>query len=744
MDKKHIFILVFSLLLIVILSLIPIVSAEVDSIDGDLTYYWEGTTDMENISMHHNLTAGGVASHDIGGACLIGGCLDLTNNNDNFTVSSVAGVNLSAENLTLNFWVKLSDYNVAVAHSTPFSIGDGTVLLDVAELAGSNEIVIHRFGRANGNEFRITGNQSLGVWNMYTFVKNGTSRLMYRNGTLLYAGDSADSSVYAGVLHFGSYIGGVYEMEGWIDEIGYWNASLNSSDVTRLWNNGAGRTYGITSSYNQYSSKDSATEGEKITFNLSLTLTNIGTAEALLIYNNKSYLPDTTTKVNANNYFFSHEITIPSDSGNTSGNTINWHWDYNITDTEDASTTVQQQKVYELSIDDCTAYGSPFLNITFREEANNTLLNITSRETAELEIDLTLTSRSNTSIYYDYNHTYYNTTNLQLCIPSGIMNNTDNEYKFDFIAHYFTDYHSEEFHYIDNETISNATIKRTIDLRDLDLDDSTTFVASYTDESNLLVKGAIINVLRKYVGDGVFRIVEAEKTNDDGETLLHLTEEDVVYIFNVSLENKQLFLSEEYRVYCASTTEVCSINLNAEITIPSLPDDWDRIEGGTYYLSADRDTRIVTLAFNNDETATWNLTLYKYSNNESEANTIIGSNQTTLKDGSITLYVPLNYGNASYYGAIYYNGEWIANKFVDLKERGVDYFGQNIGMFMVALIVLTLGLMALSQGVGVIVITILGVIFASISYLLDIGWVTLMYIICAGAIIIWKINRGRG
>ena len=59
-------------------------------------------------------------------------------------------------------------------------------------------------------------------------------------------------------------------------------------------------------------------------------------------------------------------------------------------------------------------------------------------------------------------------------------------------------------------------------------------------------------------------------------------------------------------------------------------------------------------------------------------------------------------------------------------------------------IVLAMMLMAVTGGAGFIVVTILAVIVISIMQLVDLSWMAIISIICAGAIIIWKLVNRRG
>ena len=102
--------------------------------------------------------------------------------------------------------------------------------------------------------------------------------------------------------------------------------------------------------------------------------------------------------------------------------------------------------------------------------------------------------------------------------------------------------------------------------------------------------------------------------------------------------------------------------------------------------------------------------------------------------GSVGLRVPLAYGNKTFFAVVYNNNTFVKSAWIDLTDRGQDYFG-TFGAILGALIVLAMMLMAVSEGAGFIVFTILALITVSIMKLVDLNWMALVSIICAGAII---------
>ncbi|MBY9021843.1 MAG: hypothetical protein KGD67_12365, partial [Candidatus Lokiarchaeota archaeon] len=147
------------------------------------------------------------------------------------------------------------------------------------------------------------------------------------------------------------------------------------------------------------------------------------------------------------------------------------------------------------------------------------------------------------SMTWIYNSTVSNYPELLVCVPSGLFNTTN--YSLDLTAEYSTDHHVQEFYYVDNQTLHVGNSSTNVSLMDLNLDDSTTFLFSFEDANGLIVPNAIVQVLRYYIGDGLFREVERSKEDDNGETHMHLLEEDVIYKFIITLENQVLLKNDQ-------------------------------------------------------------------------------------------------------------------------------------------------------------------------------------------------------
>lgn len=532
-----------------------------------------------------------------------------------------------------------------------------------------------------------------------------------------------------------------------------WFCFGNSSDNTISLST-SNRTLNVTATYTvtPFSDQSVVGEGADVIFTLYINKTNLKTdyvnTYAILNLNHTSYDDPVTTKEN-DYYKFVKTITVPEGWGVGGGRNIPWNWSYAITNgdiLQNKTTANSTLTVYTMDLNVCGgAYNQTVLNISLRDEATDTLIsyNGTTNRTTEVGIDVDVTNRDGSKTW-TYFSNFTNTTEFSICVPYEIINTT--EYSMDFIADYEskTDY-VNEFLYFDNYNLTLSSAPKFVYLRNLLSADSTTFIVSYENEDGALVKDVVISLLRDYVGNGTFKEVEAGKTNNDGETLLHFVEEDVIYKFNVSINGVQDYLSEPYRVYCVAGEE-CRISLQKLGDVPSFPDDWDQLAIGTYNISSNQTTRFITLAFNLNQSAVINLSVFEYTENQSQADILIGQNSATMGSGygERTLYIPLSYGNTSFYYVIYSDDAFVASGWTSLKEQAQDYFGSSgMVIFLVALIIMALALMAISQGTGMIIFAIFGLIIVSILQLVTLPYGILIYIIISGFIIIIKLGRRR-
>jgi hypothetical protein len=489
----------------------------------------------------------------------------------------------------------------------------------------------------------------------------------------------------------------------------------------------------------QYENADPIAEGSSSTVYLNINSTSfaIGDADAIITYNNSEYSPTSKTVVNTNTILFSYTFPITSGWGNSTGKTYSYNWTYNTTQLSTRNTSTQTQTIISFGIDDCSVYSVRIANFSLKDEQSNAYLsNATSKK---IEIETLTTSLSNPNITWSYSNSWTNRSSVVLCVPSGILNNTN--LTIDITAGFEMDGYVREFWYLDNGTLSknqypfNSYTAVNVSLMDLLTTDSTTFLFEFTDEDGLQVEDAIVHVYRKYIGGGLFREVERSRQDNNGQTHVHLVEEDVIYYFVVTQNGQIIYTSDTYNAKCLTTP--------CEITLSASPDtiDWNVIdnEGGKYAVTTDRDARTVTTTFSIDSIETVNMSLYIFNGANA---TLVNSTSLSATAGTLSMTVPIVYGNQTFFVAIYRSGEFIKSAWIDMTTTGKDYFGTT-GAILGGLVILAMMLMAITEGAGFIVVTVLALIVVSVMKLVDLNWMALISIVCAGGIILWKLVNRR-
>jgi len=472
-------------------------------------------------------------------------------------------------------------------------------------------------------------------------------------------------------------------------------------------------------------------EGTTGSFYINITTTQ-ATVTPYLIYNGTSYTGSCSSS--GSNFVCSKGISIPvvtSDLNHT------FYWSFLLADASIINSTSHGVAVTNFGIDDCSTNSVIIMNLSLKEENNNTFLTNT---TNLIEVELSIKTLSGVEVI-SYNKTWNGENNVSICINDTL---TTENYKLDLTSSFTSGIYVTEFYHIDEGDLNATVIPIQVNLMDLLTADSTSFLFNYFDENGLSVDDIIIHVFRKYIGEGLFREVERSKQNIEGDTIVHLIEEDVIYYFRVSLNSIYLFTSGTYNALCDTTPCTITLQKGGEFQEFEDDDDWDLIEGGGYNLYANSVTREVNLTFSTATPSTFNLTVYKIG--ETGNYESVGSDAETGTSGSVSVIVPLVSGNVTFFGVVRQDDEFVTSRWIDWDNKASSYFGDVLAIFLASLIILSLGLMAISDGGSVtIVFVLLGLVLTSILGLIrftdSVGLGILIYFVLTGGILVWKLTK---
>jgi len=675
-------------------------------------------------------------------------CANTTNNGGNFRIGKhpvldVRNFNGGIDELGF-FSSPLTAYDISLiwnggAGSYPYTLGSNTFLK-----VGDGENYVLNISVSGSGGIPTTIRTS----NLASYINNYLSSCSYVGGycyvPFIFHSDTAGDLQYSNLLV--SSTGGILncsETSAIVQVVqdGYNTLTIFGEDSFGLTLNDSQTFYTLLHIYTQSTETNVTTEGSIVDFTLNVDMTNYTDTTAVLVYNGIEY-PIDSYNIVGNSISFTKALTIPNGAGSITGAIANWSWKYSIEGfVTNYTTTNQTQVVYSVEIDDCSLYNDTILHFDLNDEASDVLINLSLNPL--IDADVQIVSLGDTNIYWQFNQTW-NARTGSICVPNTLLNLSS--YKFNGVLSYLTDTYAMEFWYIDNGLLQNnvyaldSFTNRNITLRDLLLADSSTFLFKYYNEKFLTQPNSIVTVLRNYVGEGVYKEVERCKLDDNGECHLHLVEEDVIYKFRITTNGVEDYLSGEYNAKCVETP--CSITLQKEI----VTEEWDTVHNnlpeGTYHIETDKTNRNVTLTFNLNETGIMQLDVFKYSNVINSPDTLVGTKTVTAKTGEVSIVVPLAYGNQTYYAVVRHNTGFVSSVWIDLNEDGYKYFGA-LGLFLGALLVLSLGLISVSSGGWTIVFLILGLLIASITKLVNMDFYLIMFIISAGGLVIWRLASRR-
>jgi hypothetical protein len=331
--------------------------------------------------------------------------------------------------------------------------------------------------------------------------------------------------------------------------------------------------------------------------------------------------------------------------------------------------------------------------------------------------------------------------NGQICLENDLGTST---YRIDLATSYGGSLYSNEDYYIQNATISNSSLPQQIVLYDLLTTDTTDFLINFKDTSYLLVDDALIHIQRRYLSQNVFRTVEIQKTDPNGNAIGHFDTDGVVYSILVTKFGEVLGTFTNLAVICQDAIiGDCDLNLKASATINPL-DNLEDIGNITYSMVFDSTARTITTNFisTDGSTKTVNISTFKF---DRFGNDSVCSQQITSASSTLICTIPSSYGNSTVTSELFVEGNQIVQKVFTIQTDVFAEFGYDMGALTIILM-LTLPFMAISSTIGFLVSIGVGLLLA--SYLMIFSTTTILgvgssiiWLVMALLILIYKIAR---
>lgn len=617
--------------------------------------------------------------------------------------------------------------------------------IDIGELYNSGiglnyteaipSLIINLFNPADGISLTTTINNFTAYYNStslgYNLV-NTTYYLWYSNGsifnnthTITFTGTSdSNSTALFTFTNLGDYVWNTYVCIG----NGYpSNCSFSASNFSFSY-----RPFSVTGElYNTPVIKSSSQS-----FYLNITLgSGFQLSYVNLVYNGTNY-QGTYDLISGNSYQLSRTITVPSVTTSTN---YTFYWNITMEDGTKVNSTLHNQTVTPIGLDDCSVYTFQILNLTlFNEKLQSLLVGSTDNTTIKVDIDIypTLTSTNSVIEYY---HLYNQTNPARVCSSINLINST---FYMDVNINYDADGYSSEYYNIQRYNLNSTSgTSQNIHLYDLMDAESQSFKISYKDSSFLPVQNALINIQRKYIHEGVFKTVEIPKTDAYGETIGNLVVNNEIYNFVVSKNGVILGSFNDMRVVCQNPTIYeCSISLNSfssSIPINNFTQDNDFY----YYMTFNKTSRVVTATFTvlSGAVSTIILNVTK----EDALSTFVCSDSLITSGGSLTCTIPSSFGNSTAKIKLYKDGLLIGYSSINLSRTPSDLYN-GFAVFLGIFIIITLiGASMSNSPVFTIIFLMVGVILLfALNMVSHNGFIgggaTILFLIVAIVLIIIK------
>lgn len=641
----------------------------VDAFEEDLVGYWQlnesSGTNAENVHNGSlNLTV--VSAGNWLDTGIIGNAYNVSGTD---TINSTINTG-NYDAITVNFWI----------NGTGVVWGNGDEIINNGKVDTVGRVYAH----LNANNKTTVGAQDStsvkaaehgplpqGSWSMITIALNSTALEVFWNGSRDTIADMASFSFLGQNIHFFARPDGDYPGDGFvIDEIAVWNRTLAASEISNLWNNGAGITYGgvgvgvgnVTVLSESYNTTVYEATSEGFVVNIlwdNNTYTNISAA---LHHNGTIHTTWLNDSVDGDTLWFWTNVTIGLSTG-----TLEFYWNFtesNATDIIYEYSDAHNQSVSTLIFSLCNStLNVPFINFTFEEEDSSVDL---KAALANFDFTYWLTANQTDNSSYSFSNT---TANLNYAFCATPNTTIHNEYSLQYSASGYP-----QRRYAESDDLTN--VMTTITLYMLNSSKGTYSVYQVQDEGGGGISGVTVVAERQI--SGTWTLIEQSTTDDAGAVTFWLNPD---YDHRLTF-TKSGYTSVQVTVRPSSSTYTVTMLRAGEIEYIS------SIEGVVYlyYPPSGRLTPGINYTFGFNVTAELNNLIACKMELQNATGSILGS-ATGCNSFGGNLSVSLNSSEAKKIFGVFYldigNGYFVVDadakwweEEMDKPERGtlMDFF----------------------------------------------------------------------
>lgn len=174
------------------------------------------------------------------------------NGSNQYLSGTIADIDSYASGWSTAGWVYWSSSTSSQKwfFAIPESAGWGTCLIGNKDGGvGSGYTFVYKIGTGTASEYGVDSGATIPVGNWFHVamtLESGGVRRLYLNGTQVHTHTRGNPNNNSANIRLGGYGGGSYMWNGRQDEWGVWGRTLSASEISELYNGGAGLQYPFT------------------------------------------------------------------------------------------------------------------------------------------------------------------------------------------------------------------------------------------------------------------------------------------------------------------------------------------------------------------------------------------------------------------------------------------------------------------------------------------------------------------
>lgn len=467
-------------------------------------------------------------------------------------------------------------------------------------------------------------------------------------------------------------------------------------------------------------------EGSSNVFTANLSfLTGVRLSSINLYYNDTSYVAS-AVEYESGKWFVSRTHQIPLVDTDVN---VSFYWNVTLETGNNFITGSQNQTIKNLVLDDCSSGTFILFNFSLNDEDDLSLIDGSTGNTS-IKVEISLTSLDARDIGINISKFFDKVNPASVCFNIDIG---EAQFRVDSLIEYKANNRFLEFYNIQNFLLTNNTMHQNITLYNLNETQGTEFKITYKDSNFNLVPGAIIQIQRKYIDEGIFRTIEIPRISSAGYTIGHLVRNDVIYNLIILKDGVILDTFSNIVADCQNPAlSECVININSFSSVVQ-PKDFLSSSSFATSISWNPTTRVFNSTFvilsGVPSVTTLNVTLF-----DGFGNKIVCADSLIAAGGVLSCTVPSSFGNSTVIVEIYNQGNLELRSIIKLGDDGSEVYGDSLVFLSLLIILLVIGMGITDNPLVLGVMLVLGMVVLMVLNLINnFGWLG------AGASILWLV-----